>query len=133
MKDKGEVDFAVSFVYQKKIDSINIQKATVVAMRRAFKGLKQKTDYVIVDKIAYKRRLFQIKYETREKADRDIASVAAASIVGKVTRDAAMTRYDKKYPKYGFAAHKGYPTARHYAALKEYGVSPIHRRSFRLF
>lgn len=131
-KEEGFVDFATASVRPATIDTINIQQATVVAMKRAFSKLQTRPQYVIVDKIAYKGKLLPCDYELRTKADRDIVSVAAASIVGKVKRDSGMIRYDAQYPEYGFARHKGYPTAAHYAALRRYGITDIHRKSFRL-
>ena len=131
-KNEGIVDFETASVRPATIDALNIQKATIIAMRRAFSKLKTRPQYVIVDKISHQGTLLSCDYEVRVKADRDVLSCAAASIVGKVRRDSGMVRYHTRYPEYGFARHKGYPTAAHYAALRRYGTTNIHRKSFRL-
>ncbi len=131
-KQKGLVDFAVSFVMPSTIDKINIQNATVLAMRRSFFKMQIKPDYVIVDKISYKKRILPCDYETKIKADKIVISCACASIVGKVYRDLSMIKQHQKYPNYGFVSNKGYPTKLHYVSIKKYGITPIHRKSFRL-
>ena len=134
-KKQRVVDFATAFVQPATIDKHNIQYATVRAMKRAFQKLATPVDFVVVDWVAYQRyttQLFPTQYEVKAKADRHIISVAAASIVSKVKRDAMMVRYHKQYPDYGFLSHKGYGTKAHYGALKKYGTSVIHRKSFRL-
>ena len=110
-----------------EIDSLNILRATHLAMHRAVAGLK-KVDFVLVDGLPVKG--FPVPAENMVKGDARSASIAAASIVAKVYRDELMEELDKIYPGYGFAAHKGYGTAAHLKALKELGVTPVHRRSF---
>ena len=131
-KENGLVDFAVAAVMPATIDKINIQNATILAMRRAFSKMRVSPEYVVVDKIHYKRRLLPCDYEVKVKADRNVISCACASIVGKVNRDLMMARQHRKYPLYGFRNNKGYPTKAHYTSLSKYGITPIHRKSFRL-
>ena len=119
----------VGIVDEKIIDGINIYQATKKAMQLAISNLEIPPDYVIVDgnmKIATKCPIRCIV-----GGDSKSMSIAAASIVAKVTRDKLMTEYDALFPQYGFARHKGYGTKAHMKALSEYGPSPIHRRSFR--
>ena len=119
----------IGIVDEKIVDDINIYQATKKAMQIAISKLKIPPDYVIVDgnmKIATKCPLKCIV-----EGDSKSLSIAAASIVAKVTRDRIMVEYDKLYPQYGFAKHKGYGTKEHMAAIKNHGASPIHRNSFR--
>jgi len=120
--------FGIGIVDEKTIDRINIYQATKRAMSMAISDLKAPPDYVIVDgkmKIATKCPIKCIV-----GGDSKSLSIAAASIIAKVTRDRIMLRYDKVYPQYGFAHHKGYGTKSHMVALREHGPSPIHRFSF---
>jgi ribonuclease HII len=110
-----------------EIDRLNILRATHLAMRRAVAGLKE-AEYVLVDGLPVQ---FELPSRNIVKGDAKSASIAAASIIAKVTRDREMLEADEIYPQYGFARHKGYGTAEHLAALKEFGPSPIHRKSFR--
>ncbi|MDP3730535.1 MAG: ribonuclease HII [Candidatus Omnitrophota bacterium] len=119
----------VGIIGERTIDKVNIYQATKKAMQMAVSRLKIPPDYVIVDgnmKIATKCPLKCIV-----GGDSKSLSIAAASIVAKVTRDRIMVDYDKLYPQYGFARHKGYGTREHMAAIKTHGASPIHRSSFR--
>ena len=111
-----------------EIDELNILQASLLAMRRAVESLAIQPTLVLVDG----NRLPQWPYEARAivKGDLREPAISAASIVAKVTRDREMVELDRRYPGYGLAAHKGYPTRAHLAALKALGVSPIHRRSF---
>jgi len=111
-----------------EIDRLNIYHAGLLAMRRAVEGLELQPEFVLVDA----RKIPQCPIPQRGiiHGDRLSASIAAASIIAKTTRDAHMTKLDREYPGYGFASHKGYPTPEHYQALKRLGVLPIHRRSF---
>jgi ribonuclease HII len=111
-----------------EIDELNIYHAGLLAMRRAVEGLNIKPDYVLVDA----RKIPQCPAPQRGiiRGDTLSASIAAASIVAKTTRDAHMCELDRQYPGYGLASHKGYGTPAHYRALNERGVLPIHRRSF---
>ena len=122
------VDAAVVCVDAQMIDRINILQATHQAMREAVSKLRR-VDCVLVDGLAVKG--FPVESRNLVKGDSLSASIAAASILAKVTRDDIMIEADKLYPEYGFAVHKGYGTAAHLRALEKYGPCPIHRRSFR--
>jgi ribonuclease HII len=115
-------------VDEKTIDRINIYQATINGMYNAILSLKTKPQQVLIDAVPLER--LDIPSLSLIKGDAISASIAAASIVAKVERDHMMDEYDKMYPEYGFAQHKGYGTAQHVAALKKYGPCPIHRRSF---
>jgi len=111
-----------------EIDTLNIYHAGLLAMRRAVEGLTSKPDFILVDA----RRIPHCPTPQRGiiKGDALSASIAAASIIAKTTRDAIMTQFDSVHPGYNFATHKGYPTPEHCRCLKELGATPIHRRSF---
>jgi ribonuclease HII len=123
------VAWAVAQADVAEIDRLNIYHASLLAMRRAVEALAQTPDYVLVDA----RTIPKIRMPQRGiiKGDSLSASIAAASILAKTTRDALLLEYEQQYPGYGFAAHKGYPTPEHFKALRERGALPIHRRSFR--
>jgi ribonuclease HII len=120
--------FAVGIVDHETIDRVNILGATRLAMVEAVRRLTEPPDFVITDFVA----LPQLGCPQRNLVDGDArcASVAAASIVAKVTRDRLMVAVDRQYPEYGFVRHKGYATPEHLAALDRYGPCPLHRRSF---
>ena len=120
--------FCVIRVEPKEIDEVNILNATKNAMRACVKGLAIKPDVLLID--AVKLEGTGIPVKPIIKGDAKSNSIAAASILAKVSRDRIMEEYDKEYPGYGFAQHKGYGTAAHYAAIHELGISPIHRMSF---
>jgi ribonuclease HII len=111
-----------------EIDSLNILQASLLAMHRAVAALRPQPDYVLVDG----NRLPRWPYPSEPvvKGDDRVPAIAAASILAKVQRDAELVALAETYPGYGFASHKGYPTAAHLQALKELGVTPAHRRSF---
>ena len=120
--------FGLGWVYPERIDQINILNATYEAMRDAINSLERKPDIILCDALTIPgvsgRQVPIIK------GDQKSVSIAAASIIAKVARDHLMEEYDKKYPGYGFAAHKGYGTMRHREAIKSLGPCPIHRLSF---
>lgn len=124
-------DFAVGFATPEEVDSINILNATMLAMRRAIAALKVSADYALVDGNSI--RDYPIPARAIIKGDSLSMSVAAASILAKVTRDRLCLEDDRQYPMYGFAKHKGYGTAEHIAALRTYGPCPIHRKTFLKF
>lgn len=124
-------DFAVGFATPEEVDSINILNATMLAMRRAIAALKVSADYALVDGNCI--RDYPISARAIIKGDSLSMSVAAASILAKVTRDRLCLEDDRQYPMYGFAKHKGYGTAEHIAALRTYGPCPIHRKTFLKF
>lgn len=111
-----------------EIDELNIFHATLLAMQRAVAGLAITPDYVLID--GCHCPLLPMPARAIVKGDSQVAEISAASILAKVARDAEMVELDKQYPGYGFACHKGYPTARHLAALMQYGVIAQHRKSF---
>ena len=118
----------IAFADEKEIDEINILQATFLAMARAMEKLTPQPELALID--GNRARDFGLPVRTIVKGDSLSASIAAASILAKVTRDRLMEQYDEQYPQYGFAVHKGYGTKRHYAALREYGPCPIHRQTF---
>ncbi len=123
------ISYGVGIVYPEEIDEINILQATKKGLTMAIKQMEQKPNIIMVDALTGIDTL-GIPYKSIIKGDAKCYSIAAASIIAKVTRDRIMREWDKVYPEYGFAAHKGYGTAKHIAALKQYGPCPIHRRSF---
>lgn len=110
------------------IEKVNILNATKIAMKKAIENLKVKPDYCLIDG----NQMIDISFdaETVVSGDAKSESIAAASIIAKVTRDRMLIDYDKLYPEYGFAKHKGYGTKAHIEAIKKYGLTPIHRPSF---
>ena len=122
------VAFGIAFVDEKTIDEINILNATFTAMRSAIEQLRVKPDLALID--GNRVADFGVTAVPVVKGDAKVASIAAASILAKVARDEYMERMDALYPEYGFAVHKGYGTKRHYAAVDQYGLCPIHRRTF---
>lgn len=123
------ISYSVAIIGQDEIDEINILNATKKGLTTCVKALDVKPDLIIVDALN-KIDTLGIPYESIIKGDAKCYSISAASILAKVTRDRIMREWDKVYPQYGFATHKGYGTAKHIAAIKEYGLCPIHRRSF---
>ena len=122
------ISVAVAETDWNRIDEINILQADYEAMRKAIKKLSPQPELLLNDAVTIPE--ISIKQVPIIHGDALSASIAAASIVAKVTRDRQMVEYDKKFPEYGFAANKGYGTKEHIAALKKYGPSPIHRKSF---
>lgn len=125
------VDYSIGMATVEEIEEINILNAAMLAMNRAIDGLKQKPDLALID--GNTARGFTIQTETVVGGDAISPSIAAASILAKVTRDRMCYVFDKEYPQYGFAKHKGYGTKIHIEAIKTFGVTPIHRRSFLKF
>jgi ribonuclease HII len=110
------------------IEKVNILNATKLAMKQAIEKLSIKPDYVLID--GNQMIDINIKAETVVSGDAKSESIAAASIIAKVTRDRMLIEFDKKYPEYGFAKHKGYGTKSHIEAIQKYGLTDIHRPSF---
>lgn len=125
---KKAISWSVGVVDEKTIDKINILEATRLAMKQAVEGLKLEPDHVLVD--AEKHVPIKIPYTPIIKGDSLSVSIAAASIIAKVTRDNMMYDLDKKYPEYEFAKNKGYGTKFHMDAIEKYGLTDIHRKSF---
>ena len=122
------VSYSVGIVGPERIDEINILQATYEAMRQAVSGLGAVPDLLLNDAVTIPE--LAIPQVPIIKGDAKSVSIAAASILAKVTRDHRMEEYDRQFPQYGFAKHKGYGTAAHVAAIREFGPCPIHRRSF---
>lgn len=122
------ISVSVGTASEKEIDEINILNATFLAMKRAVEGLEISPDYAIID--GNRAPNLEIPTETVVKGDGKVMSVAAASIIAKVSRDRFMLKMAEQYPEYQFEKHKGYGTRLHYEMIEKYGVSPIHRRSF---
>lgn len=120
--------WSVAYADEREIDELNILNATHLAMNRAVKGLNIQPDYCIIDGNSIKG--LSLPNETMVKGDAKSASVAAASVLAKVSRDRYICEMAKRYPEYGFDKHKGYGTRAHTEAILKYGVLPIHRRSF---
>ena len=130
IKEKS-VAYCIAEASAEEIDEINILNASMLAMRRAVEGLAVKADFALIDGNC--SRGFNIPTETVVKGDSKSYSIAAASILAKVTRDRGCAKLDKEYPEYNIAKHKGYPTKEHMDAVRKYGPSPIHRKSFLKF
>ena len=123
------IDYSVAVIGQDVIDEINILNATKKGVTEVVEGLKEKPELILVDALTHINTK-GIPYDSIIKGDAKCYSIAAASIIAKVTRDRIMRQWDEIYPQYGFISHKGYGTAKHIQAIKEYGLCPIHRRSF---
>lgn len=121
--------WSVAYASVEEIDRLNILQATLLAMRRAVLGLSIPPQLVLVDGLYCPQT--GINSQAIVKGDSKVAAISAASILAKTSRDRLMLQLDERYPQYGFAQHKGYPTAAHLIALGEYGVSDVHRKSFK--
>ena len=124
------IAYSIVLVSHKEIDELNILNATFKGMCDSVNELSVKPDFVLIDGNRIKG--METPCECVVKGDSKSISIAAASILAKVTRDRYMMDLDKKYPEYNFKKHKGYPTKDHYEALKKYGASEVHRKSFNL-
>ena len=122
------VAWAVAWVDEKEIDAINILNARMLAMDRAISSLQPAADFALID--GNKSKGISLTNTPVGKGDQKSASIAAASILAKVSRDRYMEEMAQRYPEYEFERHKGYPTKRHYELLRKFGPCPIHRRSF---
>ena len=120
--------WSIAWATPAEIDELNILNATMLAMRRAVEGLPEKADFALIDGNC--SRGFSIPTQTVVGGDAKSMSIAAASILAKVTRDRQCEELDRLYPQYGIAKHKGYGTKAHMDALRTYGPSPIHRKQF---
>ena len=125
---RDAVCWSVGIADEKEIDEINILNATFLAMKRAVEGLSIKPDFAYIDGNQYPKT--GVPELTVIKGDSKCMSIAAASIIAKVSRDRFMLEIAEKYPEYEFSKHKGYGTKLHYEMIEKYGVSPVHRRSF---
>ena len=130
IKEKA-LSYCIAEASPEEIDEINILNASVLAMRRAVAGLSVEADFALIDGNC--SRGFEIPTETVVKGDSKSYSIAAASVLAKVTRDRGCIELDRLYPEYGIAKHKGYPTKDHMDAVRKHGVAPIYRKSFLKF
>lgn len=122
------IAYGIAFATVEEIDEINILQATFLAMERAVAQLNGQADFALID--GNREPKLDIESMAVVKGDSRSASIAAASILAKVTRDDCMEELASQYPQYGFEVHKGYGTKRHYQAIEQFGMCPAHRRSF---
>lgn len=125
---RDDIQWSLAYAEPEEIDAINILRATHAAMASAAEGLPQQADYCLIDGLPVPA--FPLKSEGIVKGDGKSLSIAAASVIAKVSRDRRMVAYAEEYPGYGFERHKGYGTKLHLEALRKLGPCPIHRRSF---
>ncbi len=125
------VAYGIGFASAEEIDEINILNASMLAMERAIEALSVKADFALIDGNC--KRNIKIPAETVVGGDAKVPSIAAASVLAKVSRDRLCYELDKEYPQYGFAKHKGYGTREHMEALRKYGPCPAHRKTFLKF
>ncbi len=123
------ISYSVAIIGHDVIDEINILNATKQGVTQVVEGLDIKPDLILVDALTHINTK-GIPYDSIIKGDAKCYNISAASIIAKVTRDRIMREWDEIYPQYGFINHKGYGTAKHIQAIKEYGLCPIHRKSF---
>ncbi|MCF6296690.1 MAG: ribonuclease HII [Flavobacteriaceae bacterium] len=129
--EKEALAFAVGFIYQEKIDEINILNASILAMHKSIKQLKIKPEFIIVDGNKFKK-YENIPHETIIKGDEKYLSIAAASVLAKTYRDEYMEKIHANFPEYNWKQNKGYPTKQHRQAIIKHGVTSHHRKSFKL-
>lgn len=122
------VAYAIAWADEKEIDEINILNARMLAMDRAIKRLNPAADFALID--GNRNQGIELQNEMVVHGDARSASIAAASILAKVSRDRFMVELAEQYPQYAFEKHKGYPTKLHYERLRQYGPSPVHRKTF---
>ncbi|GAB3551087.1 ribonuclease HII [Noviherbaspirillum agri] len=120
--------WSIAYCSESEIDAINILQASMLAMRRAVESLKVAPTLALID--GNRCPVMPIRSEAIVKGDDKVAEISAASILAKTARDASLMALHEKYPQYGFDQHKGYPTSLHLERLRQYGVSPVHRRSY---
>ncbi len=129
--EKHALAYAVAFIDEKIIDKINILQASILAMQTSIGKLKIKPDFIIVDGNKFKPYK-DIPYETIVKGDTKYKSIAAASVLAKTYRDDFMVKTGEKHPEYFWSNNKGYPTKQHRDAIREFGITKYHRKTFRL-
>ncbi|MGB1309411.1 MAG: ribonuclease HII [Oceanihabitans sp.] len=123
--------FAFAHVFEEEIDSINILNASILAMHKSISSLKKTPQFIIVDGNKFKPYK-QVPFKTIIKGDAKFMSIAAASVLAKHNRDAYMLKIHEEFPMYNWKQNKGYPTKEHREAIKKYGITKYHRKSFRL-
>lgn len=125
--NRDAISIGIGIIDEKKIDEVNIYEATKLAMKDAIKKLKVKPEHILIDAMPLE---LDISTTSIIKGDAKSISIAAASVIAKVTRDSMMYELDKKYPNYGFGNHKGYPTKKHIEAINEYGLIEGYRKTY---
>ena len=128
---KESVSFAVYHIYPEEIDKINILNASILAMQRSIEKLNKTPEFIIVDGNKFKP-INNIPFQTIVKGDSKYLSIAAASVLAKTSRDEYMSKIHEEFPMYNWKQNKGYPTKEHRDAIKKYGITKYHRKSFRL-
>lgn len=123
--------YGVSFVWQKEVDEINVLQASIIGMHRSIDQLKLTPEFIIIDGNKFKD-YNDIPYETIVKGDAKYLSIAAASVLAKTYRDEYMTKIHQEYPMYNWQKNKGYPTKEHRNAIREFGATNYHRKTFKL-
>ena len=129
---KNCIAYAIFSVSNQKIDEINILNASILAMQKSINKLNHKVDFIVVDGNRFKP-INNIEFKTIIKGDQKYLNIAAASILAKTYRDNYMKKIHKEYPEYNWKKNKGYPTKEHKLAIKKYGITKYHRKSFKLF
>jgi ribonuclease HII len=129
--EKHAISWAVSYVYQEKIDKINILQSSILAMHQSIEELKVTPEFIIVDGNKF-NPFKDIPHKTIVKGDAKFMSIAAASVLAKTYRDDYMEKIHTEFPEYNWKQNKGYPTKQHRAAIREHGITSHHRKSFRL-
>ncbi len=129
--EMNSISFSFSHIFPEEIDKINILNASILAMHKSLEQLKISPGFIIVDGNKFKP-FNNIPYETIVKGDGKFLSIAAASVLAKTYRDKYMVKIHEEFPMYNWKQNKGYPTKEHRAAIKKYGVTKYHRKSFRL-
>lgn len=125
--NKDAIGIGIGIINEDKIDEVNIYEATKLAMNEAISKLKVKPEHILIDAMPLD---IEIPTTSIIKGDAKSESIAAASVIAKVTRDSMLYELDKKYPMYGFKNHKGYPTKKHIEAINKYGLIPGYRKSY---
>jgi len=129
--EKHALVFGVSFVDQTEVDEINVLQASIIGMHRSIKQLKPTPEFIIVDGNKF-RTYKKIPHQTIVKGDAKYLSIAAASVLAKTYRDAYMEKIHQEYPMYNWKQNKGYPTKQHRDAIREFGITKYHRKTFKL-
>ena len=129
---QNSISFSIQNVFPSKIDKVNILNASILAMHKCIKNLSNKPEFLIIDGNKFKK-YDGIQHKTIVKGDAKYLSIASASILAKHSRDVYMKKISKNFPNYFWFKNKGYPTKEHKEALKKYGVTKHHRKSFKLF
>ncbi|QNM84435.1 ribonuclease HII [Polaribacter pectinis] len=129
--EENAIAFGVSFVWQQEVDKINVLQASITGMHRSIEALKIAPEFIIVDGNKFKNYK-EIPHETIVKGDAKFMSIAAASVLAKTYRDEYMAKIHQEFPMYNWAKNKGYPTKEHRSAIREFGATDYHRKTFKL-